>query len=58
MQDALNNGKKQYERHIKSLTDNMEPHCKKLVDIELKLEYLQTMKKPDSTKKNRLSMLL
>jgi hypothetical protein len=50
MQDALINGKKQYVRHIKSLTDNMEPHYKKLVDIELKLEYLQNMlnsKKPE-----------
>ena len=60
MQDALINGKKQYVRHIKSLTDNMEPHYKKLVDIELKLEYLQNMKKPEQkgTTKNRLSLLL
>ena len=35
MQDALKNSKRQYERHIKSLTNLMEPHAKKLVDLNL-----------------------
>ena len=43
MIDALKNGKNQYERHIKSLTDNMEYYYKKLVDIELRLEYLKNI---------------
>ena len=43
MIDALKNGKKQYERHIKSLTYNIEQHYKKLVDIELRLEYLKNI---------------
>ena len=43
MKDALKNGNRQFQRHIKSLTDQMEPHTQKLIDQELRLQYIQNM---------------
>lgn len=33
MQDALKNGMRQFERHIKSLTDIMDPFNRRLIEL-------------------------
>lgn len=56
----MKNGKRQYERHVKGLTDQFNDHHQSLVNLELKLEYLKNMKQPNKkgTTKNRLNLLL
>ena len=57
MRDALQNGQKQYGRHIKSLEEQMTTHYIKLHELNLKLQYLQNMKS-DGTTKNKFNLLM
>lgn len=59
MQDTLRNGLRQYERHIKSVTDIMENVYKKLVEQQQMSEYVKYLRTDkDNTKQKRLSLLI